>query len=59
MSAVSVIATVLNEAENIDGLASSLARQTLKPAEIIIVDGGSTDGTWEKLQAARQKYANL
>ena len=59
MSAVSVIATVLNEVENIDGLVSSLARQTLEPAEIIIVDGGSTDGTWEKLQAARQKYANL
>ena len=51
MSAVSVIATVLNEAEDIDGLVSSLIHQTLEPAEIIIVDGGSTDGTWERLQA--------
>ena len=50
MSAVSVIATVLNEAEDIDGLVSSLLQQTLQPAEIVVVDGGSTDGTWERLQ---------
>ena len=59
MSAVSVIATVLNEVENIEGLVSSLTRQTLEPAEIIIVDGGSTDGTWERLQAASLTHANL
>jgi len=59
MSAVSVIATVLNEVEDIDGLVSSLAHQTLEPAEVIIVDGGSTDGTWERLQAASLTYAKL
>ena len=56
---VSVVATVLNEVAEIDVLLSSLAHQSLVPAEIIIVDGGSTDGTWERLQAARAIYANL
>jgi glycosyltransferase involved in cell wall biosynthesis len=55
---VSVTATVLNEAEDIDALVSTLAEQSLQP-EVIVVDGGSTDGTWERLQAAQAKYANL
>jgi len=59
MAAVSVTATVLNEFEDIDRLVTSLAQQTLVPAEIVIVDGGSTDGTWERLQAAQSKYPNL
>ncbi len=59
MSSVTIIATVLNEAEDIDGLLSSLAHQTLAPAEIIIVDGGSTDGTWERLQAGTWAYPSL
>ena len=50
---------MLNEAEDIDGLVSSLVRQTLAPAEIIVVDGGSTDGTWERLQADTVTYPNL
>ena len=52
MHAVTVTSTVLNEVEDIDGLVSTLTQQTLRP-EVIIVDGGSTDGTWERLQAAR------
>src|ERR1700687_2912290 len=59
MPAVSVASTVLNESEDIDSLVESLMRQTLAPAEVIVVDGGSTDGTWERLQAARSKYPSL
>ncbi|HZP22502.1 MAG TPA: glycosyltransferase, partial [Terriglobales bacterium] len=55
---VSVTATVLNEADDIDALVSTLAEQTLRP-EVIVVDGGSTDGTWERLQAAQFKYPGL
>ena len=58
MPAVTVTATVLNEVHDIDALVSTLAEQTLGP-EVVIVDGGSTDGTWEHLEAARAKYPNL
>lgn len=47
---VSVICTVYNEASSITGLLDSLARQTRAPDEVVIVDGGSTDGTLEVLQ---------
>ncbi len=47
---VSVISTVYNEAQSIDGLLHSLARQTLLPDEVVIADGGSTDGTLARLQ---------
>ncbi len=59
MPTVSVASTVLNECADIDTLVESLMRQTLAPAEVIIVDGGSTDGTWERLEAARLKYPTL
>lgn len=59
MPSLSVASTVLNERDDIDSLVESLMRQTLAPAEVIIVDGGSTDGTWERLEAARLKYPTL
>lgn len=50
-----LIATLYNEADNVSCWWDCLMRQTVKPDEIVIVDGGSKDGTWEKLQAlARQ-----
>lgn len=42
---VSLIATVLNEGESIKRLMQSLQAQTRPADEIVIVDGGSTDGT--------------
>ena len=47
---VSVIATVKNEAQVVHRLLDSLAAQTRPPDEVIIVDGGSTDGTVEALE---------
>ena len=41
----SAIATVLNERESVGRLMESLARQTGPPDEVVLVDGGSTDGT--------------
>ena len=42
---ISLIATVLNEGDNIRRLLDSIARQTRLPDEVVIVDGGSTDDT--------------
>ena len=41
----SLIITVFNEEKTIERLLESLNKQTKKPEEIIIVDGGSTDAT--------------
>jgi glycosyltransferase involved in cell wall biosynthesis len=50
---VSVILTVKNEANSIHRLLDSLAAQTRPPDEIIVCDGGSTDGTLDALRALR------
>ena len=42
---ISVVIPVRNEAHSIGDLLESLLNQTLKPSEIVITDGGSTDGT--------------
>jgi glycosyltransferase involved in cell wall biosynthesis len=47
---VTVISTVWNEAASIAALLDSLRRQSRPPDEVIIVDGGSRDGTWEALE---------
>lgn len=42
---ISVVIPALNEEDSIGGLLENLLSQTLKPAEIVITDGGSTDRT--------------
>ncbi len=48
---VTVIATVRNEAGEIDALLDSILRGSRIPDEIVIADGGSTDATYERLRA--------
>jgi glycosyltransferase involved in cell wall biosynthesis len=48
---VSLVMTVRNEAANLPRLLDSVLAQTLRPADIVIVDGGSTDGTPEVARA--------
>jgi glycosyltransferase involved in cell wall biosynthesis len=55
MQAVSVVATVLNEAEDIGRVVPSLLGQEPPAAEVIVVDGGSSDGTWEWLAAEQER----
>jgi glycosyltransferase involved in cell wall biosynthesis len=59
MQPVSIVTTVLNEAEDIPRVVPSLLGQVPPAAEVIVVDGGSTDGTWEWLEAAAARDARL
>jgi glycosyltransferase involved in cell wall biosynthesis len=54
---VSVVITVLNEADNVDRLLDSLAAQTRIPDEIVVCDGGSSDGTLEVLRCRADRSA--
>lgn len=49
---VSLVTTVLDARDRIEGFLASLAAQTRPPDEVIVVDGGSTDGTLEVLRRA-------
>ncbi|HEY67706.1 MAG: glycosyl transferase family 2 [Chloroflexi bacterium] len=48
---VSVVITVLNEADSLPRLLDSLAAQTRPPDEVVVCDGGSTDDTLLLLEA--------
>ena len=48
---VSLIVTVCNEAISIGGLMRSVLAQSARPSDIVITDGGSTDGTQEIIRA--------
>jgi glycosyltransferase involved in cell wall biosynthesis len=49
---VSLVATVKNSAEHVGEFLASVRAQTRMPDEIVVVDGGSTDGTLERLRSA-------
>ena len=55
---LSLITTVLNEKNNLTDWLDGILSQTVLPEEIIIVDGGSKDGTWEIL-LEKSKQNNL
>ena len=52
---VTVICTVKNEAANLPRLLDSLLAQTRPPDEMVITDGGSTDGTAAVLRAYAER----
>lgn len=53
---ISLVITLLNEEATVDWLLTGLVDQTLPPAEIIIVDGGSTDGTVKIIRQWQKKH---
>ena len=56
---VAVCATVLNEARDAQALAESLRTQRRTPDELVLVDGGSSDGTAEILREALAGMADV
>lgn len=52
---ISLIFTVLNEAQSLPALLDSIAAQSRQPDEVVICDGGSTDATLAILQNEQQK----
>lgn len=56
---VSVVVTVLNEIGDIGRVVPSLLAQWPPAAEVIVVDGGSSDGTWEWLERAQRADPRL
>ena len=55
---ISFITTVFNEEKTIEGLLESLNNQTLKPDEVVIVDGGSTDKTLSAISNFKFPFSN-
>lgn len=48
---IALVCTVRNERASIDVLFDSLATQTRRPDEVVFLDGGSSDGTAERIAA--------
>lgn len=55
-ASVSVITTVYNERHQIERLLTSLAAQSRPPNEVVICDGGSTDGTVDAIKQWRTDH---
>lgn len=47
---ISLVSTVLNDVIGLQLFFNQMESQTLKPDEIVIIDAGSSDGSWEFLQ---------
>lgn len=55
-ASVSVIIPCYRCSNTIERAVDSVAKQTLRPAEVILVEDGSGDGTLEKLKELQQQY---
>lgn len=53
---ISVVITTYNEENNIEKCVKSILDQSYKNLEIIVIDDGSEDGTWNILQKLSKQY---
>ncbi len=56
---ISVIIPAYKAAQTIERALASVAAQTLKPIEVIVVDDGSQDGTYEAAQAFKENLQGV
>ncbi|MBI1674394.1 glycosyltransferase [Shewanella sp. DW31] len=56
--AISVVTITFNCQEKVEGTLKSVLRQDSQAFEYVIVDGGSTDGTYEKIKEYSCKFKN-
>ncbi len=54
---ITVVIPVLNRADLVVRCLDSVAAQTLRPLDVVLVDNGSSDGTLERLEAWRDAVA--
>jgi glycosyltransferase involved in cell wall biosynthesis len=59
MADLAVVVPVLDEEESLPALLADLTAQEPSPAEIVVVDAGSTDGTLALLEAEQERLASL
>jgi len=59
MHTISVVLTILNEARGLNRLLGALMEQSHQPDEIIVVDGGSTDGSIDILGDFTRRHDNF
>jgi glycosyltransferase involved in cell wall biosynthesis len=59
VTGVSLVLTVKDEARTLPAFLDSLSRQTRRPDEVVVVDGGSRDGTMEVLDAAARRLGRF
>lgn len=59
MKKVTVIVPVYNAEKYLEECLDSLVKQTLKDIEIIVINDGSTDGSWRLIQKYQKSYPDL
>ncbi len=59
MAEVSLVFTVKDEGHSLPVLLESIEGQVRQPDEVVVCDGGSTDGTLEVLEAYRERIPRL
>lgn len=52
---ISLVSTIFNDRNGLNTFFEAMGSQTRMPDEIVIVDAGSNDGTWELLQAESRR----
>lgn len=59
LAPVSLVLTVLDSSRDLTELLDSISRQQILPAELLIVDRGSTDGTLDLLRGWQPPYGTM